>query len=384
MSHGRYERQKPKKKGGKTVLIVLAVVAALLIALVIGGVAYYNSILNKIPRAEHVDKNPSDEDIANAIGGQMPTDWDQGGEWKSPETTAPTETVPETTVPETRPPMKPEDLVNVLVVGQSARKGESGHMADSTILVTVNKYDKTVRLTSVFRDTFVHRGGVYKGKTFGGNKFTSVYAWGYSVGDIGGAMDCINQVMLNNFGVEVDHNLEIDFNFVENFINKLGGVSLELTQAEADYMNETMEGYCEVTEGKNWFDGPMTLVYARMRKDKDANESDIKRAERQRYLIERILHQMKKKSLPEIQALIDETLPYIVTNMENDEITKLIMDLLPMLPTLKIESGTLPVDGTYWGETIDIYDDGIPDSVLKFNPEQQKELMRPITEGEFE
>lgn len=375
---GRYQQSKPhkaNKKGGKTAVVMLAAVAVLLIAGVVGGVVYYNSMLNKIPRAEVVDKNLSQEEL-DALFGKMVT-------------TEPRETVEEVTqetaeaatVPETHPDMKPEDIINVLVVGQSARKGESGHLADSTILVTINTYTDTVTLSSVLRDALVERGGSFMGRTYGGGKFTQLYAWAYAVGDIGGAMQCYNQAMLDNFGVEVDHNFEVDFDIFMDFINNLGGVGLELTQAEADYINDDLGGYCNVEEGYNWMDGYMTLSYARMRKAEGDNDSDIKRTARQRYLVERILHQVTKKSLPEIQEIVEKTLPYLITNMENEEITKLLTDVLPILPNLKIESGTLPVEGTGKGEMKVIYEDTAPESVIRFTPEQQKKIMAPITEG---
>jgi len=46
---------------------------------------------------------------------------------------------------------------------------------------------------------------------------------------------------------------------------------------------------------------------------------------------------------------------------------------------LKIETGTCPVKTTYWGEIIDI--NGVPSSVLKFEPIRNFQLMTPITEG---
>jgi len=69
----------------------------------------------------------------------------------------------------------------------------------------------------------------------------------------------------------------------------------------------------------------------------------------------------------------------ITTDMTNDEITTCLWEILPLLPQLKIEQGTCPVEGTYWGEVIDLL--GQPSSVLKFVAAEQKNLMKAITEG---
>lgn len=381
--HGRYEQRKPKKSGGKTALIVLIVVVALLAAAIGGGIIYYNSMLNKINRAQEIEKDVSDDDL-KSLGLVM----DETEEATEP-TTEPETTVEETTEPETIPPMKPEDIINVLVIGQAARPGEDSRMADSTMLLTINKYTKTVTTTSVHRDTYV-RYPQYKGGNGGRCKFTSAYAVAYSKWDLGGAMEVMNLLMQENFGVNVDHNFEVSFDMVINFIDAMEGLEMEITEAEAKYLNKELGkcGYPELEPGYVSLDGFSVLTYARMRKAEGDNDSDLKRTSRQRYLVDRIINKLvwmiQTKGLSSVQNLANEVLPYVTTNMENSEITKLLAELIPMLPELKIEQGTIPVEGTGWGDIIDIYDDGIPDSILRFEPEQQKKLLAPITEGVFD
>ena len=43
---------------------------------------------------------------------------------------------------------------------------------------------------------------------------------------------------------------------------------------------------------------------------------------------------------------------------------------------------TIPYGKTGWGELVDIYDDGMMHSVIKFEAPQQKKLIRAITEAE--
>ena len=189
-----------------------------------------------------------------------------------------------------------------------------------------------------------------------------------------------NLTLKNNFGIEVDYNVEIDFTAFIKIIDILGGVRIELTEAEAKYLNEHKYDWQEeVTAGENRLFGDYALSYARMRKAEGDADSDIKRTERQRKLIEAIFNKLKSKGLSVVQEMANEILPMITTNMTNAEITSCMLELLPLLPEITIEKGTCPVETTYWSEYKELPDGGA--YVLVFASEQQKRLMMPITEG---
>ena len=377
--HGHFENQKqpqqPKKKkhkGLKIFLIVLAVLVVIIAAAAIAGWTYFHNMANKM----NIIELPEDTYVYTE------------------ETTAPAETLEAdetteaateaTTVETTVPPMTADDIINILVVGQSARSGEASQMADTTILVSLNTYTGTVTLSSVLRDSYVKLPD-YKGHTCGRAKFTVCYNLGYQWGGgTAGAMEMTNICMKDNFGVEVDYNIEIDFESFTKVIDYLGGVDIELTQAEADYLNkDDLYVLYDVEAGVQHLDGMAALSYARMRKAEGDSESDIKRSARQRILIETLLNKVRYLSLSELQGVADELLPLITTTMKSTDIAKLLVKIAPIISNLKIESGTIPVEGTYWGEMVDIYSDGMQHSVLKFESAQQKKLIRAITEAEI-
>ena len=142
----------------------------------------------------------------------------------------------------------------------------------------------------------------------------------------------------------------------------------------------------EVNFEPGWadLDGSAALCYARMRKAEGDADSDIKRTVRQRYLIERVIKQLKMLSISEVEAIVKEVLPMVSTSMSNAEITDTLVTMLKILPELKIQTGgTCPVEGTYRGAQVDIYGDGMYHSVLTdYSVAQQAKLMRAITEGE--
>lgn len=370
---GKYERQKPKRRG-KTVLVVVLVLLMLLSAAGIGAYAYVNNMLDLITRAEVEDR--SHETVDPALLGNfeettpvMPATQPVQTEETTEPTTAPT-------VPSYTP--SGQDIINVLVVGQAAREGETAHYADTMILVTVNKNTKTVYLHSFLRDTYVDMPD-YKGNACGWNRINMVYHLGWQWGGTGGSMENMNMCLKNNFGIEVDHNVEVDFEAFAKIVDVLGGVRITLTEAEAEYMNNDGKTWQEVTPGENRLFGDAALVYARMRKAAGDADSDIKRTERQRTLVTAIIEKLRYRGFDALQELAKEVLPMITTNMTNEQITTCMWEILPLLPELTIETGTCPVKTTYWGEIIDI--NGVPSSVLKFEPIRNWQLMTPITEG---
>lgn len=372
--HGHFQNEKPKKKkrGLKIFLIILAVLLVLVAAIGIGAKLYLDNMFSKVNYVEMPDMStPAETTEAPATT-----------EATAATTEATEATTEATTVETTVPPMTAEDIINILVVGQAARAGEETHMADTTILVSVNTYTKTITLSSVLRDTYVDFPD-YKTRTCGWGKMTTAYNLGYSWEGIGGAMAYSNLTMKQNFGVEVDYNVEIDFEGFIKIIDFIGGVQLELTEAEAKYLNEDdLYVKYDVEPGLQTLDGMAALSYARMRKAEGDSESDIKRTSRQRYLLETLVARYRNASLSELQKAADILLPLITTNMDSEAITNVLLKVLPMISEVKIESGTIPVEGTYWGEMVDIYEDGMMHSVLKFDQGQNKKLIRAITEAE--
>ncbi|MDO5400403.1 MAG: LCP family protein [Eubacteriales bacterium] len=364
---------KPRKKGGVIALVVLIVIIALLATAIGAAVLYYNHMLDKITTVE-ADPTGMDFDVLESLLPPAQT-----------EETEPTQTTEATEATEPEKVYAPDDIVNIMLVGNSARPGEASRLADTSILVTINKYTKTISLNSVFRDTLVQfpkfEGPDGKTHTGGKIKFTTVYHLGWKAGgeDVAWAMKVQNACMEQNFGVKVDYNFEVDFDGFMELINELGGVYVELTQAEADYLNEKMDNYLQAEAGGEWLDGYAGLTYVRMRHAKGDNDSDIIRTGRQRYFLEQLFDQVKSKDLATLNAAVSKVLPYITTNMPKEEINALMLDLIPMLPSLKIESGTIPVEGSYWGDVIDIYGDGGSHSVLYFDAGQNKKVLMALT-----
>ena len=369
--HGRFEQAKQpkqpgKKKGLKIFLVVIAVILVLLLIFAGAAYLYLQSKLKKmniieLPKDTYAYTEPTDEVTRPPETGAAET----------------TEATTEATVPK----MTADDIVNILFVGQAARAGEEETMADSTMLVSINTYTKEITCMSILRDSFVKLPD-YKGHQCGRAKFTVCYNLGYQWGGgTAGGMEMTNICLKDNFGIEVDYNVEVSFDSFIKMIDYIDGVDIDLTQAEADYLNkDTLYVKRTIEPGVQRLQGMEALSYARMRKAAGDSESDIKRTERQRKVVEALLEKFRYRSIADLNKWIDILLPMVSTTMTPTDVTKLAARVLPIFSELKIKGATVPMEG--WGDMVDIYNDGQIHSVMRFDTAKEKKLIRAITEAE--
>lgn len=383
---GRYLQKKPAGGRKKGVLIaILSVVLAL--AIIVGaGLWFFNSKLNLINRPEPEIKNPSQEEIDSILSYVPEDSIVDGPVTVVDETEATTEaTEAPTTEPVEDPgaydPGKLGKIVNVMVVGQAWRVGEDGKMSDSMILFTVNKQTKTLTLTSFLRDTYVKlanfKDSAGRQHTCGKQRLNTAYALGYSWGGAYDAMGMLNQTIEENFLIDIDYNVEIDFDTFTKIIDTLGGVEIELTADEAVYLTDNAFCAGSFTEGLNLLKGDAALSYARIRKA-NPTDNDEKRSLRQKLVIEKIVGKLKAMSLSDLNNLIDTILPMITTNMSNEDMTNCIVELLPLLPKLQLQSHQVPLEGTSCGQIVEIY--GVNSGVLVPNLVKNQEALKAICE----
>lgn len=219
-----------------------------------------------------------------------------------------------------------QELINILLIGEDARPGEGRARSDSMILVTFNKSTGDITMTSFLRDLYVQIPG------YQDNRLNAAFAFG--------GMELLDQTLLNNFGVEVDANVSVNFSGFSQVIDVLGGVDIELTQGEAEVLGRS--------PGMNHLDGEAALNYARIRK----LDSDFGRTARQRNVLSALMGSFKNASIAQLNTLIDEILPLLTTDMSNLQILSYAAELLPMLSGASLSSFTIPAEGTYSFNTV--------------------------------
>lgn len=328
------------KKGSRgswkrTLLGVLCAVMSVILCAMIFVTVYWKQKLDLINYAQ--ESTLSSEDIQAILDETDPTD---------PEFSGPVISGSDINWGSDNPPVitSGENTLNILLIGQDRREGQGTQRSDAMILCTINKNTKTVTLTSFLRDMYVQIPG------YAGNKINASYA-------IGG-MKLLDATLETNFGIQVDGNVEVDFNGFMDVIDLLGGVEIELTQAEANYLNNNGNWDLESNEhwhlkaGKNQLNGSQALAYSRIRKI----GMDFERSERQRKVLTALFEKVKGLSLLELNSLLDQILPLITTDIPASDITGYVVEFAPMLLDLKIVTQRVPADGTWYFAWVEGYD----------------------------
>ena len=340
----------------RPLLIGLCVLLSIILAAMVIGTIYVESIFSRIGDLDQATLSSSEAEALKNMTDD-PSDLDPTAPTLNPEdVTMPTGPVEVIT--------GGEDVVNILLVGQDRREGQGRQRSDAMILFTINKTTKTITLTSFLRDMYVMIPNYYR------DRINAAYQLG--------GFKTLNATLENNFGVRADHCIEVDFSGFENIINVLGGVDVELTQAEADYLNR--RGNWEVdngnfdwhlTAGVNTLTGDQALAYSRIR----ALDSDWGRTNRQRVVLSALLQKAKTMDLGQVNDFINEVLPMIATDMTPAQITGYALDLLPILSGATINTQTIPADGTWQYATIK------GAAVITVNFEKNQQVLREIIEG---
>ena len=302
-------------------LIALCSFLALVLLVMIFATAYANHFLNQINYIPMDTTLSSEvfESIEQELTETIPTDY-TGAVVNPTDVTRPTEQTFNGII-------QHGDLVNFLLVGQDRLPGQGRQRSDTMIVVTVNKRDHTITLTSFMRDLYVD---------IPGHRYNKMNA-AYQLGGFG--MLC--ETLLTNFGVTIDGCVEVDFDGFSNIVNLVGGVDIELSAAEARDLNKTYNW--GLKEGLNHLDGGQALGYARTRNV----GNDFGRTERQRKVIISIFEKAKGLSLPELEALLNNVLPMISTTMTSREIMNYLTELFPILAGAKMQTLRIPASGAY-------------------------------------
>lgn len=320
------KRNQASLRGKRLLLSALCTLLGVVLVVLLCATAYVSHLYGQMNYADPMDQET-----------MSPEEWEQmmQGE-QEPEATGPV-LDPDQEVDtdhDTQIGGKNSGIINILLIGQDRREGESRARSDTMILCTFNKADGRLVMTSFLRDLWVEVPG------YGNNRINAAYS--------AGGMPLLNKTLEKNFGIYVDGNIEVDFSQFADIIDLLGGVEIELRQDEASLINR--ECGSALRAGVQLLDGDEALSYARIRK-LDA-DSDFSRTNRQRKVLNSLIQKFRGSSLSTMLKLLNEVLPMITTDMTQAQIVGLSMEVFPVMKDLQVVSQRVPADGAYTFGTI--------------------------------
>lgn len=207
-----------------------------------------------------------------------------------------------------------EGYTNVALFGVDSRDGNlgEGNRTDCIIVASLNNETKEIKMVSVYRDTLLDLSdGTFQ-------KCNAAYSYG-------GPVMAIN--MLNkNLDLDIQDYVTVDFGAIADAIDLLGGVEIEVTEAELPYINQYIpetaasagkEAHYVESAGLQLLDGTQATTYARIR---STAGGDFTRTERQRTVIEKMVEKAKSADLLTINSIINKVFPQISTSFTLAEI----------------------------------------------------------------
>ena len=136
-----------------------------------------------------------------------------------------------------------------------------------------------------------------------------------------------------NFGLNISEYVTVNFKGIINIINKIGGIELEISKSEMEYINNTSGEEYSITKkpvkklssyGKVTLTGEQALTHARNR----TVGNDFTREERQREVITAVMDKVSKMGINKIMGLSDSILSEVKTNLNVTECIGILTNAL--------------------------------------------------------
>lgn len=294
---GRRDRiEKKDKKKKKKTRVILAIVAGVILTLVLVGVGVYNYL--------------DDSNFVKLKGDKSELNVSEEAEKKS----------------------KKHNVENILVLGVDKEENAS----DTIMIFSLDKDNKKIKVTSLLRDMYVYQG---EGKA---NKIN--YAYHY--GGVEGSISTINEL----FDLDIQKYVKVTFEELIRCVDYVGGVDIEITKKEAEFLNEQLDKNLKVKAGVNHLNGEQVLAYSRIRKI----DSDAQRSQRQRNVMMAIFNKAKSVQATKLPQLVKAVSSTVETNIPIYELVNIGNYALGM-DINNLEELRLPLDGTTSHFTSGVY-----------------------------
>lgn len=301
-------------------------------------------------------------------------------------------------------PNLPDNVINILLIGVDTRTSDPQEIigrGDTQIILSVNRDTGAIKMTSIVRDAYVTVSG-FGTKNSSKDKINTSFQRGcmqkkdasireQTHSGAARAMRTVNY----NFEMNIENYVAINFNGLASIIDSLGGIDIDLTKAEAGYINSYLAKHppaydnkakgervkLEKVSGVQHLDGVQAVMYARIRSISGSN--DFTRTDRQRHLLDLLLKKvLQDLDFGTLMDLIDVAVSYADTNMNFQTMFDLARSLLPSLAAKGegdslFEQMRIPENGSYSYGTVK------GQSVVKFNIAKHAKLLHEFIYGSY-
>ena len=263
-----------------------------------------------------------------------------------------------------------DGVYNILLVGVEAIGNSSvaSGRTDSIMIATINTKQKTLGLTSIMRDSYVTIPGYYDTKINA--------AFGH------GGIELLYETIAYNYNLRLDGSAIVSFKTFQKIIDELGGIDIEITPAEAQYLNTTnyvsKKSNRTLKPGMNHMNGNQALGYARVRyrATLDGSVDDFGRTSRHRRVMGAIFKEVKKSNPITLVKLLDTVFSQVQTDIKKSNASSYLAEVMELsLDGVPLDNLRLPIDGSYQGAKIN------RQAVVTFDAAANKEALANFVFG---
>lgn len=219
------------------------------------------------------------------------------------------EAVPATQKSEIRGEAKVEpskDNVSILLIGvdDSEARMEGNSRSDALIVATFNPEEKSVKMLSIPRDSYVYIPKVgYKDRINHAHAFGGTHA----------AIETVEELL----DIPIDYYVKMNFNAFIEVVDAIGGIKVEVPYNRLE-KDENDKNTIQLVKGLQELDGRHALALARTRK----LDSDLERGKRQQMILQAIIKEMVSvKSITKYGDVIDAVGDNMKTDMTFKDMT---------------------------------------------------------------
>lgn len=247
---------------------------------------------------------------------------------------------------------------NILLMGVDRRNANESSRSDTMLLMSIDSRTGKIKLTSFMRDSYVYIPQLqYSTKlnaacTYGGAQMV---------------MDTIEY----NFNIKIDHYILVDFAIFKDMIDGLGGIDVEVTEKEAQYMRDKVHLKDVVSGEKVHLNGREGLWYCRIR----MLDSDFMRTQRQRKVMAALIKKVRRTNVFKLYSIARDVIADVETDMTPAQLTGLAVNSVLFYIHFRIKQGSVPAEGTWSDATI------AGQSVLSLDLEANKKYLEEFIYG---
>jgi len=192
-----------------------------------------------------------------------------------------------------------DGVKNIALLGIDSREDSEVGRADAVLVLSVDKKNNKIKLTSIARDSYMEIEG------HGADKLTHAYAYGRS--------ELTVKTLNENLGLEISDYVMVNFYGFSHIIDYVGGVTVEVDEKELKELNRNIMPFTAKemgvksqplsSAGVQKLSGLQALCYSRIRHIDD----DIERGNRQKEVLSALLSSvrgMNPLNLPELATMI--------------------------------------------------------------------------------